>query len=491
MTRFRLITHIVILAALLNPCLTNAQDDHEFSNAEALASPEVQGALAAIDAWIQGVQTYEKVPGISVGIVRGQDLIWAKGYGYSNPKTKRPADENTLYSICSISKLFTSIGIMQLRDANKLELRDPVSKHLDWFNITQSFGDSGPITIESLLTHSSGLPRESDFSYWLGSDYAFPTRDQLIDKLKTQTTLYPAQRTFQYSNLALSLAGEIIQKESQQDYEDYIKQNILEPLQLVNTRPYYPEKMRGKELAIGYSGVARSGERSEIGPFFTRGITAAAGFTSSVYDLAKFASWQFRLLQGGVHEVLDANTLREMQRVHWVDPDWETTWGLGFTVEHVGESTVVGHSGGCPGYITNVDMIPKDGLAVIALTNAGDGPATKITRNVLETFGAALKNIGSPVETEVPDLSKYVGNYDVYPWGGELAIRQWGDHLIAFEIPSRDLGKAIEKLTLKSGDTFTRVSADGEDREDWLFELGNDGKAQRIVLHSQNYARIK
>jgi CubicO group peptidase (beta-lactamase class C family) len=214
---------------------------------------------------------------------------------------------------------------MQLRDAGKLRLGDSVNQHLDWFNIEQAHAGSGPITIESLLTHSSGLPRESDFPYWNGPDFPFPTREQLIDRLATQETLYPAQHYFQYSNLALSLAGEIIQERSGQDYGDYIKGQILEPLGLSSTRIYYPVEMRGKQLAIGYTGMHRSGMREPVDPFFTRGITAAAGFTSSVNDLASFASWQFRLLENGGKEVLDANTLREMHRVHWVDPDWETT----------------------------------------------------------------------------------------------------------------------------------------------------------------------
>jgi CubicO group peptidase (beta-lactamase class C family) len=174
-------SHIVLLIACYSLTLNSslvfaAEEAQEPTSEQILAHPEVKGALAAIDAWIEGVRTYEKIPGVSAGIVRDQDLIWNNGYGYSNLDTKRHADADTLYSICSISKLFTSIGIMQLRDANKLTLRDSVGEHLDWFDITQVHDGSGPITIESLLTHSSGLPRESDFPYWDGPDYPFTTR---------------------------------------------------------------------------------------------------------------------------------------------------------------------------------------------------------------------------------------------------------------------------------------------------------------------------
>ena len=478
------------LLANWNHVFAAEEIEHQTSE-QILAHPEVKGSLAAIDAWIEGVRTYEKIPGVSVGIVRDQDLIWNNGYGYSNLETKRAADADTLYSICSISKLFTSIGIMQLRDADKLTLRDSVGEHLDWFQITQVHEGSGPITIESLLTHSSGLPRESDFPYWNGPDFPFPTRQQMIEKLKTQNTLYPAQHHFQYSNLALSLAGEIIQERSGQEYQEYINANILNPLGLSSTRAYYPEELRGNELAVGYTGMHRSGVREEVKPFFTRGITAAAGFTSSVNDLAKFASWQFKVLAEGGDDVLNGNTLREMHRVHWVDPDWETTWGIGFAIRRIEDTTVVGHGGGCPGYITNFSMIPKDKLAVIVLTNAGDGPARDVAQNVLTIIGAALKDAKTPSEDDVPDFSVYEGNFEMLPWGGEVAIRQWGDHLVVIDIPSDDLGEAMTKLKHDSGHTFVRLTDDDEPREPWVFELADDGKAKRVLRHSIYLNRIE
>ena len=485
---------MIMLAGLGLTALTDAQEsseeDEPLSADQFLAHPEVRGALAAIDAWIEGAQIYDKIPGVSVGIVRDQDLIWTSGYGYSNVEGERRADADTVYSICSISKLFTAISIMQLRDAGELELRDSVSSHLDWFNIKQEHVEAGPITIEGLLTHSSGLPRESDFPYWNGPDFPFPTRQQMIDRLNTQATLYPTQQYFQYSNLALTLAGEIVQQRSGQEYQEYVQENILEPLGLSSTRTYYPEEMRGDELAIGYTGMHRSGEREPVNPFFTRGITPAAGFTSSVSDLARFASWQFRLLENGGDEVLNVNTLREMHRVHWVDPDWETTWGIGFSVRQADDRTVVGHGGGCPGYITNFSMVPKEKIAIIVLTNAGDGPAGNIARNSLNTIIAASNEAKTPPEEEVPDFSMYEGNFDSRPWGGEVAIRQWGDQLVVIGIPSDDLDEAMIKLRHETDDTFVRLTDDDEPREPWVFEMTDDGTAERILRHSVYLNRI-
>jgi CubicO group peptidase (beta-lactamase class C family) len=488
--------HIVLIityccfAVQTNPVFSDEQIQPPGSS-EILSHPEVKGALNAIDAWLEGVRSYDRIPGISVGIVLDQELIWSKGYGYSNIETKRPADADTLYSICSISKLFTSIAIMQLRDAGKLTLRDPVGDHLDWFDIEQVYDDSGPITIESLLTHSSGLPRESDFPYWAGPDFPFPTRQQMIEKLKTQHTLYPAQRQYQYSNLALSLAGEIVQAQSGLEYQAYIKANILDPLALTSTRPYYPEKLRGEALAIGYSGLDRNGTRKPVNPFFTGGITPAAGFTSSVNNLASFASWQFRLLENGGKEVLNANTLREMQRIHWLDGDDGWQFGLGFEIWSVGDITVVGHGGGCPGYITNFLLTTKEKIAIVALTNAGDGPAQRLAQNLLKTISPAFKKAKTPSLDAVPDFSMYEGNYDFPPWGGEIAVRQWGNQLVVIGIPSDNLDKAMTKLKHVNGHTFIRLTDDDEPREPWVFMMADNGKAVRIHRHSGFWKRIE
>lgn len=487
--------HIRILALLMTlvigaPAMA-AEEPDEPTLEELLAHSEVTGALAIIDAWIDGRQTYEQIPGISVGIVHDQDLLWANGYGYRNLEMKRPADADTIYSICSISKLFTAISMMQLRDEGQLRLRDSVADHLDWFDIAQAHEDSGPVTIEGLMTHSSGLPRESDFPYWIGPDFPFPTREEMIERLESQETLYPSHRYFQYSNLGWSLAGEIIKERSGQDYDAYIREHILEPLDLRSTRTYYPEDMRGEQLAIGYTGMHRNLSRDPVKPFLTKGITSAAGFTSSVNDLARFASWQFRLLENGGNEVLAANTLREMHRVHWVDPDWETTWGLGFNVRRSDDTTYVSHGGGCPGYITSFTMVPKQKIAAVVLTNAGDGPAGAMAVNILRTIGPALEKAGTPAEDEMPDFSMYEGNYESPPWGGEVAIRQWGDKLVLIDIPGNNLKEAMIRLEHDSDHTFVRLTDDDDRREPWVFEIGDDGRASRIIRHSIFLSRIE
>ena len=220
-------------------------------------------------------------------------MIPGPPFEYSTKK-EVPSATNTIYSICSISKLFTSVAIMQLRDAGKLRLEDPAADHLSWFNIKQQYPDTGPLTIRSLLTHSSGLPREADFSYWTGPDYPFPTSEQVKARLSKQKTLYPPSTYYQYSNLGLSLLGEIVAEVSGIPYEQYIEENILKPLRMADTRTELPESLWKGQLATGYSALMRVGSRAMLPLFQAKGIGPAAGFSSTVEDLARFASWQFR-----------------------------------------------------------------------------------------------------------------------------------------------------------------------------------------------------
>ena len=136
----------------------------------------------------------------------------------------------------------------------------------------------------------------------------------------------------------------------------YAKAHVLTPLGLNNTRTFMPMDLYGKQLAVGYGALKRDGTRDLLKSFDARGITPAAGYTSTVEDLGKFASWQFRLLRTGHENTLKAPTLREMQRVQFMDPDWKTSWGLGFTVSHRDDHIYVGHGGDCPGYQTTLQM---------------------------------------------------------------------------------------------------------------------------------------
>jgi CubicO group peptidase (beta-lactamase class C family) len=368
-----------------------------------------------------------------------------------------------------------------------------VGDHLDWFDIEQAYPEGPSVTVQALLTHSSGLPRESDYPYWTGPEFAFPTREQVVERLSSQQTLYPAYKYFQYSNLGLTLAGEIVAAESGVPYGEYVWRNILDPLGLDDTSPEIPADHLDGRLATGYGARGRDGAREPLTLLQVRGIAPAAGFASTVEDLAGFASWQFRLLETGETEVLSANTLREMHRVHWVDRDWTTHWGLGFAVWRNDDKTFVGHGGGCPGYRSHLMLQTDEKFAAVVMTNAMGVNAGKYTRGAYAIMAPAIsKAVDSSGESEGPDpaLDMYAGTYSTY-WGGELAVFPWEGGLAMVDLPTDDPTGGIIKLERVEGGVFRRVRGDKALGEEITFEAGTDGEVVRLRRHSNYFPKVK
>jgi len=224
--------------------------------------PRVADAVRLWSEWVEYQAGTERVPAVSWSIVHDQQLIASGAFGEADPAEGIAATTETLYSICSISKLFTSIGLMQQREAGNVRLDGAVSDYLDWFDIEDAHPDDETITVRRLLTHSSGLPRESDFPYWTDADYPFPTPEAIRERLGEQQTLYPASRYFQYSNLGLTLVGEIVEAVSGQSYHDYMRESLLDPLDMDDTYTDIPVDLRGQELAIGHTALKRDGTRA-------------------------------------------------------------------------------------------------------------------------------------------------------------------------------------------------------------------------------------
>ncbi|MFP5354286.1 MAG: serine hydrolase [Gemmatimonadota bacterium] len=464
--------------------------------AQSLSShPRVREATALLDKWLDAQRAYQRIPGLAGAIVHDQDVIWQGASGYANVERRIPASPTTLYSICSISKLFTSISVLQLRDRGLVRLDDPVGKHLPWFNIKRTHPESGEITVEGLLTHASGLPREAAFAYWSPPNFAFPTRQQIIDALSSEETLYPSETFFQYSNLGLTMAGEIVSAASGASYADYVRTNILTPLGLGDTHPEIPAHEQGKRMATGYGAWTRDGTREALPLFTAKGIAPAAGYASTALDLARFASWQFRLLGKGGTEVLDANTLREMHRVHFVDPSWETTWGLGFSVTRGADNkTFVGHGGSCPGYQTQLVMQVDEQIAAIAMSNAMDVNAGALARGMYDIISPAVKAAKSDSARTAkaldPSLERYLGTY-ASAWGGEREIIAWEGGLASVGLPSDAPVRGITRLRKVGDHVFRRVRTDGKLAEAWSFTAAPDGRVTALTVNYQVSARLR
>lgn len=462
--------------------------------AQALAKhPRVQEATALLEQWLDAEQAFKRLPGLSAAVIVDQDVLWQGAYGFADVARKVRATPTTLYSICSISKLFTSVALMQLYEQGKVRLDDPVEKHLPWFQLKSDIHDQADVTVEGILTHAAGLPREAAYPYW-STPFQFPTREQIQKAVSSQEMLYRPETFWQYSNLGLTLVGEIVIAASGQTFDQYVRTNILTPLGLNDTYTDMPAAERGKRLAVGYGGYPRSGERAILPFYQANGIAPAAGFASTVLDLGKFASWQFRLLDKGGSEVLQANTLRNMQRVHFQDPESQTTWGLGFSVSRTDNKVFVGHGGSCPGYRTQLTMRPTEKIAVATGINAIDGPATPLAQRAYALMApailAAQKDTAGKIQAADRSLDPYIGVYQS-SFGGEVSVIRWEGGLASIFLPNDNPARAITKYRKVGEHTFKRIRDDGELAEATTFDLDANGKVLRMRSNYNVMPRIR
>jgi CubicO group peptidase (beta-lactamase class C family) len=462
------------------------------SGAAIAEHPRVKQALAATATWLEAQWAYEQIPGVSAAIVHDQQVLWSGAWGLAERETRRPARVDTLYSICSISKLFTSLATMQQRDAGALRLDDPLVRHLPWFALAKTEGE-GEVTIEGLLTHASGLPRESDHAYWTGPGFEFPTREQVRERLSGQVPLYPPETYFQYSNLGMALLGEVVGAAAGEPYDRYVRRSILDPLGLGSTYPEMPAEERGKRLAVGYSALDREGRRAPVAFFQARGIAPAAGFASTALDLAAFAAWHFRLRASGGTEVVKATTLREMQRIHWADPDMESRWGLGYALWRSDNQSFVGHDGSCPGFRTSLLMNNDQRLATVFMANAQGVNANRFSQQmhdlVAPAVKAAAKETGAPKAADA-GLERYRGVY-ASGFAGEVAVFPWEDGLGMISLPNAEPARGITKLKPAGEHVFRRLRSDEKLGEEIVFELGNDGRAKSFRRHYNVFSRTR
>jgi len=453
--------------------------------------PEVAAALTVLDSWIAATVAQREQPGLSIGVVYDQDLIWAKGYGYADLERRVPATTGTIYRIASNSKLFTATAIMQLRDAGKLRLDDPVSERLPWFSIKKTYDGGPPITVRHLITHTSGLPRELSGVNW--SDLTFPGREELRRVLPGQETVFAPETEWKYSNLAVSLAGEVVAQVSGEPWPQYVERHILQPLGMTATRAAPARDMPG--LAIGY-GRRVPGRARDVEPFVDTGAEApAANLASNVEDLAKFVSLQFRDGPRGGAQVLQGSTLREMQRVQWLRPDWRRGWGLGFSIRRVDDQVRIGHIGSLPGHRTQIEIAPAQKLGVIVLTNAEDGDPFRYIDQAFALLNPAVAKAVAPPDTaRVADAAwqRYVGRY---AWKfGEMQIQILNGELTLI-VPEAD-NPWDSRLILKPvrAHTFRMVAPGftyGPIGELLTFEMDGKGKVARVRTPSSYWLPIE
>jgi CubicO group peptidase (beta-lactamase class C family) len=449
------------------------------------ANPDVLAAQRLFTAWLDGQLVSRHLPGVAIGVVADQELIWSKGFGFADTARKVPMTAQTKFRMASHSKLFTATAIMQLREQGKLRLDDPVVQHLPWFKVQPAEPDDPPITLEEVLTHSSGLQREAG-SHW--TDFNFPTTEQLRALMSNRQAAYPPDVRWKYSNLAYSIAGMVIEAVSGQKWADYVHQHIYQPLGMVNSS--VDQNVPG--LAIGYGRLMPDSTRA-VNPFIdARGMAAATGITSTVEDMAKFASAQFRKGRMGGRNILSTGSLRDMHRIRMLESNWTQGNAIGFAVRRERDKVYVSHGGSYPGYQTNT-LLQLDGkVAVIVLTNADDANPGGIATQLMNTVGDAVAKAQTPPATHTtwdPAWSRFAGLYRGR--GGESHVVELNQRLVIINPSGANLDNPTRLEPLGNGTfRFTANTGGGVVGEIVRF-VEENGRVVRMITGDSYVERVQ
>ena len=353
--------------------------------------------LASIKPFYETGLKKNGVVGSSLFLINNGEVVDHDFYGMARRATKQPVDENTTFHWASITKTFTAIAIMQLRDRGRLKLDDPVIKYVPELSaVHDPWGPVDAITIRHLLSHSSGF-RSATWP-WGGDKEWHPFEptawSQIVAMLPyTDVEFKPGSR-YSYSNLGIVFLGQIIQRLSGDDYEVYIDKNILKPLEMYRTyfdrAPYHLLTYRSESFIIAEGKLIEQ-------PFdFDTGITVSnGGLNSPLTDMVKYLKFLIGdQSRSEVYEqILKRTTLEEMfqpqikvttpaEKASPNGPDDKESVGLGFFIRQDNGRTFIGHSGDQNGFISHFFIRPqtREGYIVSFNTNAVD--ANKNTRRL-------------------------------------------------------------------------------------------------------------
>ena len=376
-------------------------------------------------------------PGVSAGVVRAGRLVWSGHVGAARlAEAPVAADDDTQFMIGSVTKTFTALAVMSLRDEGRLTLDDTLDTYLPDTRHAR-------VPLRQMLAHASGLQREPVGNIW--ESLEAPDRAAFLDGVEEAEQVLPPHHAFHYSNLAYGLLGQVVERVTGDDWEDVVRARVLDPLGMTRTG-----LTPADDRAVGYQVDPYAGTAREE-PLFALNATAPlGGLWSTVADMARYAAY----VADPDDRVVRRDTVEEMCRpLIMTDVDgWTGAYGLGFGMGRRGDRIYVGHGGAMPGYLTGLRVRRKEGIGAIVFSNATSGAlsltlATDLVDAVLDAE-PALASAWVP-EQPRPELAELLGL-----WWSEGSP-------ITFYV--RD-GQLWSRLADDDPLSETRYAADGPDR---------------------------
>jgi len=340
-------------------------------------------------------------PGIAIGLTHREQILHVGSYGFSNLEAKLPVTPHTLFQIGSISKSFTSSILLQLQEQGLLDINDPVTKYLPWFEIQSKYD---PITLRHLMSHTAGIIT--------GSDSTVSAYTEAWQLRYTKATAPPGEM-FHYSNSGYKILGLVLETVLEQDISSILRERILEPLDMTSSLPAIRTSDR-QRMAVGYAPYHDDRPLSPGGLLapatWIESDTADGSICSTAGDMCRY----LKVLLNYGNGLLSPDSFKQL-----IDPMIATgdgmhgeRYGLGLTTQEFDGHHVIGHSGGMVGFTADMLADLDSGLGVIVLTN-GPAEPSKVSHFALKLFNAALDGNDLPdcSEDQLDNAYDYIGTY--------------------------------------------------------------------------------
>ena len=434
--------------------------------------------LTFIDSWLKLRAKWESYPGFVVAIAKDGKVIFNHAYGLADIEKKQVMTTHHLFRIASHSKTFTATALMQLKEAGRLNLDDPVVSHLPWLKKHKD-ARWQYVTLRQLMSHSAGVIRDGvDADYWqLKGD--FPDAKKLREEILKADLVFDTNTKLKYSNFGYSLLGMVVESVSKHTYDEYVREHIIAPLGLTHTTTEYSSLQ--KNAVTGYSRENIDRQRTAFPHVTTGAMAAATGFCSTAEDLCAYCSAHVV----GTGKLLSDESKREMQHGWWQAKGFRSneSYGLGLDVVQHKNRSLIAHSGGFPGFITRSYVDSADKIAVVVLTNAhGTAPnlMAKAIFDILDEFGD---------EPPKAALKKYEGRFVSLHGAVEVIAHAGG--LRSIYPNSWYPIDTVDKLEVVGDDTLKIVDAGSFDNEGELIHYDRDSNgAVKSIRHSGSYMPV-
>jgi len=395
------LSRLAVLGLCAVPLLSPAAPAAAQAAPQQAVAPAAVLDEAALDAFVERVRERFQVPGIAVAVVKDGQVVLERGWGVRELGKPDPVDARTLFAIASNTKAFTAASLSMLADEGKLGLEDRVIDHLPWFRMADPYV-TREMRIRDLLTHRSGLGLGAgDLLFWPGSDYGTA---EVVRRLKDVPLKTGFRERYAYDNILYAAATLVIEQASGQPYAQFLQQRFFDPLGMDGTRFNADALRPGDRAATGHA-KADFVRLQPTFPLTWHNASGAGGIYSSAHDMARWVAAQ---LAGGAYTDAEGRTQRlfspERQKSMWslhspmniaepavpelaaARPDF-LGYGEGWIVSSYRGEKLVWHTGGWPGMVSRVTLVPGRNLGVVVLTNQEAGGAfNAITMEVLDAY---------------------------------------------------------------------------------------------------------